>query len=883
MHVCGFRRSVKNASSIAHCFLQHFMMVTSVVKHGKHDCDLTMSWLRASLRRNRTPILRNVAPETVLEAFRMHWLRTQQLMEKSSLSGTKPTADDITGVLNHLDQMVNFLVEEATTSRNSTTTDGQCSADAPNDASSDQAPLELGPIVDFLLAEGVLDKLFQWSLQAGEFLPVLKQEQLRVYEVLVSHSQHELLLQHGFLRPLLHLLGSCGECGSPVEVEKRLVVLLNTLCVSLSQHPHLLQLFFTTGTHQPARFLIFSLLIPFVHREGSIGQQARDALLLCMALSRKNQSVGLYIAEHSNFCPVLATGLSGLYSVLPRKLPIMAEDWHKLTPEDIQELPELAMFLNSLEFCNAVIQVSHPTVQEQLLEYIYQGFLVPVLGPALHQDTVGIDVETLESSSFFSNTLEEIVTATAYLELFLRTVTEPQLLMVLFRFVLTEKYEDHLVVNTLINRLGSHSRLCLVTMALFRTLLDFNCEDVMLELVFKYLIPCSHVMVSQRSRVRDVDFYSMAAEKFLSLIPSSCHTSSADESPISRNLRHPRESLLPDDVANSEGSFRAKGGQRRSISTTFPSSDSSAAESPKMAQNGSQWHVSDDTGYHLYLLDARHQVRAVRKACTAWSSSYDGSSSDTNGVTPDRTECGGDDGSVSAGDSGVFVTKEGVKGGFEAFGSPDIGPFLGILLARLEMMPQNDVYTNLQLTSLVSRLALYPQPLLRSFLLSHSLVFQPSIRSLFQVLGSLKHKVDSYSHTLPNFEELLGRARQFFVTREERLLGEGPPRHYGGDAPVRRSYSFSQGFIRGDAKRRSFSNLFRRLGDRASPRAPALQSIPDQRGYRYISSVSRDTEEDLKLESIKTRHAVLCAVVLEEFLKELAAISQEHAVQQLAL
>lgn len=54
---------------------------------------------------------------------------------------------------------------------------------------------------------------------------------------------------------------------------------------------------------------------------------------------------------------VLATGLSGLYSLLPRKLPCVSEDWHQFTQEDIAETAELSMFLNSLEFCNAVIQV----------------------------------------------------------------------------------------------------------------------------------------------------------------------------------------------------------------------------------------------------------------------------------------------------------------------------------------------------------------------------------------------------------------------------------------------------------------------------------------------------------------------------------------------
>ncbi|KAG0428430.1 hypothetical protein HPB47_024590, partial [Ixodes persulcatus] len=795
-------------------------------------------------------------------------------------SALKPTSDDITGVLNHLDQMVNFLVEEA--------------RDGPNPPQGGMCPSSAGPILDYMLMEGVLDRLFQWSLYTGEFLNNLKLEQLRIYEVLVSHSNHELLLQQPFLRPLLHLLASCADC-APLEVEKRLVVLLNTLCVCLSQHPQLLEVFFSASSDQgPARFLIFSLLIPFVHREGAIGQQARDALLLCMALSRRNQGIGRYIAEHSNFCPVLATGLSGLYSVLPRKLTIVADDWYRLTHEDIQEIPELAMFLNSLEFCNAVIQVSHPMVQEQLLEYIYQGFLIPVVGPALHQ-----------------NTMEEIVTATSYLDLFLRTVTEPQLLLVFFRFLLTENYEGHKILTTLISRIGGLSRLCLVTMALFRTLLDFNCEDIMLELVLKYLVPCSHVMVSQRSRVCDVDLYSCAAEKFLSLVPACC--SCAEDAPT------PLSSLLSAEKVTRGGSLQVRSRRpRRSFSGVLGSYE--AGDAPRglplsqtmMALNGTTVPSSAPkgyTGYHLYLADARSGVRSTRRACLNWSSSYDGAS-DLNGVASATTraeakaddakaddmkgddaktdEALAEDSSVSAGDSGIFVTREwstavaGGKGGFDAFGSPNIGPFLGVLLARLEMMPQNDVYTNLQLTALIGRLALYPQPLLRSFLLSHSLVFQPSVRSLFQVLGSLKHKVDSLSYTLPNFEELLSRARSFFATREERLLADAPPRLYG-DKPVHRSHSFGPDLNRGEPKRRSLGSLFRRLGPPKATPSPVLLET-DQHHYRFFPRppTSETSEEDVRLESVKTQNAVLCAVVLEEFLKELAAISQEHAIQQLA-
>ena len=48
-------------------------------------------------------------------------------------------------------------------------------------------------------------------------------------------------------------------------------------------------------------------------------------------------------------------------------------------------MPALTQLMNSIEFCNAVAQVVHPLVQKQLLEFLYRGFLVPVIGPALLQ------------------------------------------------------------------------------------------------------------------------------------------------------------------------------------------------------------------------------------------------------------------------------------------------------------------------------------------------------------------------------------------------------------------------------------------------------------------------------------------------------------------
>lgn len=104
-----------------------------------------------------------------------------------------------------------------------------------------------------------------------------------------------------------------------------------------------------------------------------------------MSLSQKNSNVGTYIAHHSSMSPVFVTGLCGLYSALPNAIEIGTVDWYRITADDVNDMPELTLFMNSLEFCNAVVQVAHPLIREQLLDFMYQGFLVPVLGPTLLQ------------------------------------------------------------------------------------------------------------------------------------------------------------------------------------------------------------------------------------------------------------------------------------------------------------------------------------------------------------------------------------------------------------------------------------------------------------------------------------------------------------------
>ncbi|NWV97732.1 F16A2 protein, partial [Machaerirhynchus nigripectus] len=957
-------------------------------------------------------------PETCLMVFKNHWAQVLRILERR---GSKPAPDDLSAVRNNTYQMLNLLAEDRPW------------GDGDRDKSQGDGDVACGPILEFVAAENLLERLLCWHLQ-GDFTEERKVEQLKLYEMLISQARQPLLRHKPVLTPLLRLLSVCAEPASAL-LENSLVLLLNQLCVSVAREPAILELFFHSHTDQgPANLIIFSLLIPFIHHEGARGQQARDALLLIMAMSASNRAVAQSITDNSYFCPVLATGLSALYSSLPRKIEVRGDDWHFLRREDWIGVSSLVLFMNSLEFCNAVIQVAHPLVQKQLVDYVHNGFLVPVMGPALHKTSV-----------------EEMIASTAYLDLFLRSVSETALLKTFLRFVLLHRHDNTTILDTLVGRINSNSRLCMVSLSLFRTLLSLNCEDVMLQLVLRYLLPCSHVMLSQKRAVRDLDIYGKTAAKFLSLIPRCCRPESPppprdrDEEPPSRAraLSSPVPSpqplghhscpslvlsLVPPSPRLPELPWHQLGADPRCPAGHGPA-EAAAPRSPgppagSPSRPGPRDEVAElDRNYLEYLRDARHSIDRCAWACRVWSAPYDGEDPCAPGPAPDpdsppgrppgpptpRTKkrglpeeearqapggpLGGDEPSAGGpgpeprdrgtlvngahgaaepgrpegdvvvkkvrrspqgegeGDAGApngapraqppgweplpsvdslleellarvpaeppgtgvsieTFTEElreieaemqnGGAGGApaspteppepplsheeeEAFASftalpegdagtgrapprppdplaqvvasppravgpppsqPFTGPFVSVLFGKLENMPHNSLYVNFLLTGLVAQLACYPQPLLRSFLLNTNMVFQPSVKSLLQVLGSVKNKIESFAASQEDFPALLFKAKKYLIARGRLDWAEGP----GAVPALRRPDMLGEGMA-----------LDGGLGSAWG--AGACAGSSERHG-----------------EALRVRNAVYCAVIFSEFLKELAAIAQAHAV-----
>ena len=124
----------------------------------------------------------------------------------------------------------------------------------------------------------------------------------------------------------------------------------------------------------------------------------------------------------------------------------------------------------------------------------------------------------------------------------------------------------------------------------------------MLELCLGALSPCTHVMLSQRRRLRDIDPFGRAAEKFLSLSPKCC-------------LPFSSTSTLPNSLPSVPSSARRKNSSEFEGTKSLPVPNYSSRTSESLYGN-----------YHAYLCDARRKIASCHIACSTWSCQYDGES-----------------------------------------------------------------------------------------------------------------------------------------------------------------------------------------------------------------------------------------------------------------
>ncbi|KAF8358261.1 hypothetical protein PRIPAC_93256 [Pristionchus pacificus] len=428
------------------------------------------------------------------QGFDKCWNRAERLLDAPILRPEKEISfEQLQELMALLQRMVQFLMMEVNA----------------------QPEPAIGPILDRFFTHQIVERVLDWAQQAPDFLkPSCQLSLIRIYEHIVSesHSQNHCLLVHKpILNPLLRLFSWCRKPesqllaghrdGQPSKTDHHFVILLNQICMKMAKDATLLHFFFTCTDE----FMVFSLLIPFLYEMNDVGQLARDALLLILAVSAKQQEVAEFVADKSAFCPVVATGLGGCFSQL--SFVLAGDGAERLLPE--APAANLANFNAALLFCNAVVQVAHDAVVDKIAEYFYSGFLILVVKPALLQ----------------ADDRDAVAAATVYLQVILETLTERALVRTVLRMLLVERDVDdeerRTMMTVVVERVKTGDKLSVVSLSLLERVLDLLCEDALLVLALRPLLPMRGVTRAQVARVRERAYASSLATRLLAAVPTT--------------------------------------------------------------------------------------------------------------------------------------------------------------------------------------------------------------------------------------------------------------------------------------------------------------------------------------------------------------------------
>nr|CAD7410772.1 unnamed protein product [Timema poppensis] len=151
-----------------------------------------------------------------------------------------------------------------------------------------------------------------------------------------------------------------------------------------------------------------------------------------------------------------------------------------------------------------------------------------------------------------------------------------------------------------------------------------------------------------------------------------------------------------------------------------------------------------DEGYEQYVQDADRQYQLCVTRCSrhSWPN---------EATFPDLME--GDDSHSSDSRPEADHDGNGARNFYE-------GPFLRMLFTRLVRLPYQPYEINLQLTSLVSRLAMLPHPYLHEYLLNPFLPVLPDTNTLFGTLELVAAELVTQIPLLKSYKQALYATRQ---------------------------------------------------------------------------------------------------------------------------
>ncbi|XP_039631572.1 protein FAM160B1 [Polypterus senegalus] len=705
-----------------------------------------------------------LAPSLPLqEDFVYHWKAiTHYYIETSD--DKAPVTD--TNIPSHMEQMLDILIQEE----------------------NERESGETGPCMEYLLHHKILETLY--TLGKADCPPGMKQQVLLFYTKLLGRIKQPLLPHINVHRPVQKLIRLCGEVlAAPTENEE--IQFLCIVCAKLKQDPYLVSFFLEnksktaavkdssisvaendmgkcedlsrpdtgqtqvisegeiasckqetnasasenhinlsstqkTTENRPVQDynLVNSLLNLTKSPDGRIVVKACEGLLLLASLPEA--AAAKCLMENTALCELLTDRLTVFYKALPQSMdPLDIETVESVNwgldaynvKEDATAFPgkrALISFLSWLDYCDQLIKEAQKTAAHYLARAVRDRFFVSVLEPQLMQTSeIGI------------------LTSTALLNRIIRQVSSAALLQETVFFILGEQrgsettadIHKHILRHRLIEHCDHLSdEISIMTLRLFEHLLQKPNEHILYNLVLRNL------------EERNYTEYKPPCQEDKDLVENGQIAEAIDleEDPIFADIA-PDNRICNSDWLSASPPQTPDHSKNDGKTEVHKIVNSFLCLVPDEAKSSYQ---VEGTGYDTYLRDAHRQFRDYCAICMRW---------DWPGLPKAFEKC-----DLNA----TFYE----------------GHFLKVLFDRMGRILDQPYDVNLQVTSVLSKLSLFPHPHMHEFLLDPYINLAPGCRSLFSVIVRVVGDLMLRIQRIPDFTPKLLLVRK-------RLLGlepEGP-------------------------------------------------------------------------------------------------------------
>lgn len=662
-------------------------------------------------------------PLPLHEEFIRHWTAIKNFYTTKTSMCQLPV--ELTHIPDHLNQMVCILEQE----EEEVVTGNGCLC------------------MEYFLQQKVLEAMCE--LAKADYPTGFKQHVISFASRILSSVKFDLLPHASIWSAAQKLIMLCGEeLASPYEKEEMDFVFF--LCNRLMEDPHLFNHFicdtcrgfkqkirvrqFGTGHQVDIECLnsstseaeeqkidvpLVQSLITFINSpDHDISSKGSDCLVKC-AVAFDENTVNILV-QHTDFCSKIVTFIVNQYHEAQKHCNLQhindVDSFSVHTSEDrgidVQLSPgkrQILSFIRWVSFFDNLVG-AQPQLGENLTMFFTELFL---------KSEINAELSDLENS-------EKILFATKLISLCIHSITS-ELLTSSFGIFLVGNCKDpelpgcvgHFLKQLLVDRcheakLSSHVKLA--TLQLFEDLLQKPSKEVFESFVLSNLTGrryYDYLFVEKHANFSDdeVSCQRKSLYEEFDVSPGSSPVSRTFAPSSIHKILNCFLLLLPDELKSCE--------------------------------------ESEDAAYDVYIKDAHRQFQQCLLLCDDWNwpndpySEYEEVESQVSETSDSETEA----------DSTCLFFYE--------------GSFLSMLFCKLENMLQQPYEVNLQVTSLISRLALFPHPNLHEYLLNPLIPLVPTARSLFTVLLKLAEDIQISVQNVQNLKKKLELTRKILLTNEE--------------------------------------------------------------------------------------------------------------------